>query len=482
MGIILCHLEESDLSKKNMSTLSGTEDSRIFDDSTENSRYKYHDDADVETPEYVSINEVISSLPDISEATLSGSGRGDGRGGGEVPLERYTVATIQGDQTDVMTEGDVIESIEESSNHLKGSARNILLPQLTDDRGQDFETKSPPISPKGKRSNRVVSLRDLTAQLIIASGDRDTDRKGCDGATRGTAADRMADTAEIMFSSQGDLPDGIHFDVEGRPKIDVEKLPNEAKGTLRKKFQATRDHIKENKDLFVDFLRPRKKFIWGFWWIRFKFLILPGSCIAALLFYACGNPPHGKLNKVNGEYVDEKFGTTPATASVSWWILFIAVRQVITFASAEIWELFLVDFLSFKTRILTSLFGPYVSLWIAQSKGWPFRAIVWGITNLIFLSGSRDFVNHWGYFQGWIDLFNGRNPSGNVLENRFYNSLILCSIGFGGATVAKRAILSNIVGKRLVGTSNSLPKSITFLYRKIARSLSIAAESISELW
>lgn len=409
-----------------------------------------HSHADVEAPEQTSAANIEIGLrsspaeePLVKNHAISG--------------KFYTVEDIQGDRMEVMAEGDVIESIEESSNYLKGSARSILLPELTDDQGKEFENiPSPPMSPREKRPAPILGLRDLTAQLMVANANRDSERKGLDGATRGTAADRMAETAAILFSSRGSLPDGVPLDSNGQPQNTSEQVQTDTKRNLRKHFRATRDHIKENKDLFLDFVRPRKKFIWRFWWIRFKFLIFPGLCIAALLFYACGNPPHGKLTKINGTYVDEEFGTVPQTASVSWWILFIAVRQIITLGSAEMWELFLVDFLAFKTRILTSILGPYVSLWIAQSKGWPFRAIAWGITNIIFLAGPRDFVNHWGYFQDWIGLFNGRNPSGNVLTNQFYHSLIFCCIGFGGATVAKRAILSNVVGKRLVG---KCPKS-----------------------
>jgi hypothetical protein len=371
----------------------------------------------------------------------------------------YTVEDLQGDHGDLQAEGDVIQAIEGSSLDLQGSARNILIPELPVDKAAAFENEIPaPMDPSDSRSPYIRSngLRELTALLMTANLNREKEHKGLDGATRGTAADRMADTAEMLFKSKGELPDGIHIDSNGQPKTGnpasnvVSEAQAQTKRNAIKRMRIARQHVKENRELFTDFLKPRKKYIGHYWWIRFKYAILPGLGVAALLFYILDNPPHGRLVKVDGKYVDEKFGSVPDTASVSWWFLFIAVRQVVTFSSAKMWEMFLVDFLAVKTPILTALVGPYVTLWIAQSKGWPFRAMAWGIANLLFLQGPGRFGRQWAYWQDWIDLFNGSNASGNVLENAIYRSLIMCCIGFGGATAVKRIVLSNVTGKRLV--------------------------------
>jgi hypothetical protein len=60
-------------------------------------------------------------------------------------------------------------------------------------------------------------------------------------------------------------------------------------------------------------------------------------------------------------------------------------------------------------------------------------------------------VRHWLFFQKEIGVFTEENASGNVLDNGIYQALILCIIAFGGATAVKRVILSNVIGKRLVG-------------------------------
>jgi hypothetical protein len=380
----------------------------------------------------------------------------------------YTVEDLQGEDKNLQAEGDVIEALERDSLKMRGSARSILMPQLSDDKAVTFEEETPapaPMDPTDMEDTPTPvernALRDLTAQLMTHRRETsEVPSNGFDGATRGTAADRMADTAEMLFKSTGELPDGVHIDSEGQPKTGKpgasgrtgSDAGSQTKHNAMKQMKIVRQKMKNNKELFVDFVQPRKRYIGHFWWVRFKFSILPGAAIAALLFYVFDNPPHGSFLKKNGngDHVDDS-GSVPETASVSWWILFIAVRQMLTFSSAKMWELFLVDFLAVKTRILTSLVGPYVSLWIAQAKGWPFQAITWGVANIIFLQGPGKFPAHWAFWQDWIDLFNGSNPSGDVVEKAVYQSFNLACIGFGAATAVKRIILSNVMGKRLVG-------------------------------
>jgi len=115
------------------------------------------------------------------------------------------------------------------------------------------------------------------------------------------------------------------------------------------------------------------------------------------------------------------------------------------------WEMFLIDFLAMKTGILRGIVGPYVSLWIVQSQGWPFQALIWGITNQIFLTESTELGNHWLYFQNEVDVFNEKNPSGTVLQSELYRNLLVCIMVFGAVTAVKRVLLSNVIGKRLVG-------------------------------
>lgn len=58
-------------------------------------------------------------------------------------------------------------------------------------------------------------------------------------------------------------------------------------------------------------------------------------------------------------------------ASASWWLLFVGVRQVMTWLLACICDVFLVDWLILQHTGVIRLLGPQVSLVLIQSKGWP---------------------------------------------------------------------------------------------------------------
>jgi hypothetical protein len=85
------------------------------------------------------------------------------------------------------------------------------------------------------------------------------------------------------------------------------------------------------------------------------FLIVPCIAVASLLFYILDNPMAGNT------------GT-----SISWWILFIGVRQTLIFEFARVGEVFWVEIMALRSKLFTSAFGPYVALLVIQSKGWPY--------------------------------------------------------------------------------------------------------------
>jgi hypothetical protein len=51
-----------------------------------------------------------------------------------------------------------------------------------------------------------------------------------------------------------------------------------------------------------------------------------------------------------------------------------------------------------------------LTLLIAQSKGWPFMALTWGLLDLALLHGSSEFASSWLYWQDAMDVFNKANP------------------------------------------------------------------------
>ena len=162
-------------------------------------------------------------------------------------------------------------------------------------------------------------------------------------------------------------------------------------------------------------------------------LILVATGVAALFFYVLEDP--------------EDFADDPTTASTSWWILFVLVRQPITLSLAKCIEVFVIDFLCLNRTFLIKLLGPFFTLLLVQSKGWPFQLMMWGIIDFIMLYGKKRFPNHWLFYQDLIDMCNATNPSGTVLQASSYRGLLFFSI-FGGLAVAvKRFSMGLFYGK-----------------------------------
>jgi len=204
-----------------------------------------------------------------------------------------------------------------------------------------------------------------------------------------------------------------------------------------------------------DFFAPRRQSIFFFLRTTVLYIILPCICIAAILFYFADNPPTGKLDahsnatseggkQVNskGESIDLK------TASTSWWLLFIGVRQVVTFVTAKAVELFFFDFLSVRSRFSVKILGPWGTLFILQSKGWPFQLFVWGLLNIALLSGAKPFFRHWAYWQDAIDLFNESNPAGEVVDSEWYHRVVAIAVSLGIIVAVKRFWLGLYLGRQ----------------------------------
>lgn len=84
------------------------------------------------------------------------------------------------------------------------------------------------------------------------------------------------------------------------------------------------------------------------------YIAVPCLMVAALLYYMLDNPmASGELG-----------------ASISWWIIFVGVRQPIIFECTRIGEVFWVELMALRSRSFNRLVGPYVSLLIIQSSGW----------------------------------------------------------------------------------------------------------------
>jgi hypothetical protein len=167
----------------------------------------------------------------------------------------------------------------------------------------------------------------------------------------------------------GDEEEGGLTDVKPDDESFNKKPPEETRREPRKSFAA---HIKEELDYvskFRDATRnPLASAIYVYCKVVLLYLILPCTGIAAILFHLADNPPNG----YDVEGTTSVTAVRSSSASASWWLLFLGVRQVITFSLAMGTELIVIDFLSIRVRGTLRLVGP-VSLRFSCSRRSPNR-------------------------------------------------------------------------------------------------------------
>jgi hypothetical protein len=177
----------------------------------------------------------------------------------------------------------------------------------------------------------------------------------------------------------------------------------------------------------------------------FFYLIFPATSIAAVLFDIFSNP----RMKVGYNLDNDSY------PSVSWFILFLCVRQAITFSLARANEMLMIDLVALKTRLMIRVVGPLITLVVVQSKGWQFMLTWWAIYDLCMLSGDGKFANHWMSYQDVVELFNDTNPSGNI-PNSYWNFRILYVALILGLIVALKTFFMILVADSIVSMKRQL--------------------------
>lgn len=129
------------------------------------------------------------------------------------------------------------------------------------------------------------------------------------------------------------------------------------------------------------------------------------------------------------------------------------------------------------------MFGNLLTLLLAQSRGWPFIALFWGLADFGLLHGGSKFASHWLFWQDAIDIFNVANPgyaiychsfsfrrlrrvcsheflpfavpcfsySGSVTSNIWNTRLLLIAVTVGIVVSIKRLWLGLFLGKKTFG-------------------------------
>ena len=196
-------------------------------------------------------------------------------------------------------------------------------------------------------------------------------------------------------------------------------------------------------------------------WIKFKkgnmvtqakwilAIMLIGTGISAILFYVAGNPP------CSNSVCSARTNTTVVVsltyfgrASASWWILFICCRQAVTLSLARLTEALIIDYFALRSKVCVRLLGPFATLFIVQSKGWPFLLFSWGIYDFMLLFGKNKFAEHWLFWQAPIGLFNEQNPSGAVPSTSEYQGVLIVAVVVSFIVAVKRFWLGLLQGRR----------------------------------
>ena len=244
-----------------------------------------------------------------------------------------------------------------------------------------------------------------------------------------------ADEEELLELESGDTP----------PKA------SPALRKIRKEWKLYRE--------FQGFFAPRRSELVFYLKVLFLYLLLPLLGAAVILFHWAGNPPTGILGNggvpVNGTLVDRDGNPVEESGpSASWWCLFVA-RQLLTGSIAKFLETVVIDFLSIRTRVTLRLFGPWPTLLILQSRGWPFILFFWALLDFGLLSGEKPFVSHWGFWQSFFDLFNRSNPSGHIVDSQWNQRILAVAVSLGAVAACKRFWLGLYLGRQTFGTISS---------------------------
>lgn len=146
---------------------------------------------------------------------------------------------------------------------------------------------------------------------------------------------------------------------------------------------------------FEDWFRFERVGILTFFKGALIYCMIPSTLIAAILFYAAGNPPCNQQLQCSPKDTSDPTLVYLGSASASWWLLFLCCRQVITLMLARVTEDVIVDYLALRTNWAVRLFGPLFTLFLIQARGWPCVLFFWGVFDLILLFGKHNFAQNW---------------------------------------------------------------------------------------
>jgi len=288
---------------------------------------------------------------------------------------------VTNDTSDGVSSNDAAKGVEQPKNRV--GSKDL----------ESFESTEMSSSPHREHlkqaSVRYQALQDWASRRSSASPVKES---SSDGVYQGSS-DRLYRTITVMKAAgrlkhpftKEKLDKNDDFDREEKVSQDKDRpIPGDAnsvgedvetgtrKTSLNEKINASLHHShqiwnktlkkgRQDLDLFSEFLAPRKAHLRKYITTA---LLICSLCLglAALFFYGLENPPTGYGDKRDPIYEE---------GSVSWWIVFVGVRHLLTFSLAKLTGLVLVDYLVLTSPRFVHLIGPRLSLLISQSAGWP---------------------------------------------------------------------------------------------------------------
>ena len=203
--------------------------------------------------------------------------------------------------------------------------------------------------------------------------------------------------------------------------------------------------LQQDWALFHQFLTPRKATMMLYLKVVTLAVVFPSLLIASLVFYLKEHPEQQDKEK--------EFGTTIIIIPddrpfISWWFLFLGVRQVVTLTMALVTQALLIDYLALGSRFSLKIIGAAVTLLAVQARGWPCVLFFWAFYDLVLLSGDRPLAHHWGYWQDWIALFNESNHSGDIVQSEWNFKIIVVAFIVAVAVAIKRVVLGLVLARK----------------------------------
>lgn len=189
-----------------------------------------------------------------------------------------------------------------------------------------------------------------------------------DGAQKSTVTE--SNNLEVPTASEDRHEDFVSGESDSNSEKDGDDPRRKRKGSRRRARNKAERVFRD----FQDFVAPRSSTAYTLYKVGLLFIMLPSATIAGILFYFGGNPPTGVIDLERSAISGVLFNkdghvVSDESVSASWWLLFLGVRQVSVILLAKFLEILFIDVLSVRSKFSVQAFGPWVTLFLLQTKG-----------------------------------------------------------------------------------------------------------------